>query len=1055
MYGPTEGTCETTFWPCPAQVAEPLPIGRPIWNTRVFILDEFLDPVPAGVTGEMYIAGVSLARGHLRRVGLTAERFTACPFGTGGQRMYRTGDMARWTADGRVVFIRRADEQVKIRGFRVEPGEVEAVLAASPGVSQAAVIARDDAAGDKQLVAYVVPADGERPGANGLREAVREFAATRLPEYMAPAAVVVLDALPLTVNGKVDRAALPAPDFGSTAGAGRGPADAREELLCQAFADVLSLQAVGPEDDFFALGGHSRLAVRLASRVRSVLGVEVGVRTLFEAPTPARLAVRLARAGAARAALAPRPRPDRVPLSFAQRRLWFIGQLEGPSPLYNTPVAVRLTGEVDTAALAAALRDVIGRHEVLRTVFPTVGGEPYQQVIDVGELDLELQQEQLAPLDLPARAEAAAQYAFDLASEVPLRAWLFTGDGGERVLVVVMHHIAGDGWSAALLGRDLSRAYAARLAGRAPAWAPLPVQYADYALWQRELLGSEDDPDSLISRQVAYWRDALAGAPPELALPFDRPRPAVASYRAHTVPLDTSAEVHARLREVAREQGVTVIMIVQAALAVLLSKLGAGADIPVGAVVAGRADEALDELVGFFINTLVIRTDLSGDPELGQLLARVRDTSLAAFEHQDVPFERLVEELSPARSLARHPLIQVMLTGQNTATADLDLPGVSADGIAAQGGSMARFDLDVSVGEVLSADGAPAGIRGRVTGATDLLDRESVEQFAGRLLRVLESMAADPSLRVSDVDVLDAAERRQLLGEWNDTAAELASAAVPELIAEQAARVPDAVAVTCADEHVSYAELGLRAGRLAGYLTGLGAGREAVVGLCLPRGIDMVVALLAVWRAGAAYLPIDPGLPAERVSFMLADAGAAVLVSTSEVLDELPARAVVPVAVDDPATATAVSAMPEDYPAVRPAAGELAYVMYTSGSTGAPKGVAVTHGGLANYARWAARAYALGGGGAVLHSSLAFDLTVTSAVVPLAAGSVVVASPEGGAEGLGALAGTRGGFDVLKVVPGHLPLLEALMPDPAAAGAARVLVVGGEALSAGPVRDWL
>ena len=753
------------------------------------------------------------------------------------------------------------------------------MLAAHPLVAQAAVIAREDTAAgdqpdtaadkqagarDKRLVAYVVPADGAdgaddadggggpggAGGTGGLPAMVREFAAARLPEYMVPAAVVVLDALPLTPNGKLDRKALPAPDFGSAAGAGRGPADAREELLCQAFADVLGLDTVGPGDDFFALGGHSLLAVRLASRVRAVLGVEVPVRALFEAPTAAGLAKRLASAGAARAALVPQPRPGRVPLSFAQQRLWFIGQLEGPSPLYNTPVVVRLSGEVDAAALGAALRDVIGRHEVLRTVFPaTEEAEPFQQVIPVGELDWELQQEQVAPGDLQAHVAAATGYAFDLAVEVPVRAWLLTdsaagtgagaGTAGERVLVVVVHHIASDGWSAGRLGRDVSVAYAARCAGRAPGWAPLPVQYADYALWQRELLGSEDDPGSVISRQVGYWRDALAGAPEELALPADRPRPAVASHRGHGVPLEVPGPVHAKLREVARGQGVTVFMVLQAALGVLLSKLGAGADIPVGAAVAGRTDEALDDLVGFFINTLVMRMDLAGDPEFGQLLGRVRETSLAAFEHQDVPFERLVEELAPARSLSRNPLFQVMLTVQNNAAAALDLPGVRAEGMSPDS-PMARFDLFVVVAEASGADGGPAGLRGAVTGAADLFDRGSVELIAGRLVRVLAAVAADPGLRVSQVDVLEAAERDQLVAGWNDTAAELPPGMVPELVAAQAARVPDAVAVTCGGELVSYAELAARAGRL-GRVPGRAGGGPGVGGGGVPaagRGDD-------------------------------------------------------------------------------------------------------------------------------------------------------------------------------------------------------------------------
>ncbi|MFJ3928584.1 amino acid adenylation domain-containing protein, partial [Streptomyces sp. NPDC090022] len=1052
LYGPTEASIDVTAWHCdPDAGGAVVPIGGPVANTRLYVLDDGLAPVPAGVAGELYIAGVQLARGYVGRPGMTAERFVASPFAS-GERLYRTGDLARWNTDGAVEFLGRVDDQVKIRGFRIEPGELQAVIAGHPQVAQAAVVAREDVPGDLRLVAYAVP----EAGITVLPRHIQDFAASRLPEYLVPSAVVLMDALPLSVNGKLDRRALPAPAYAT--GAGRAPATVQEELLCAAFAQVLGLENVGVDDDFFALGGHSLLGVRLISRVRVLLGVEVPLRTLFEAPTVAGMAARLSGTAGARLALTAGDRPERPPLSFAQQRLWFIDQLEGPSPTYNIPIRLQLPPGLDRDALGAALRDVVVRHEVLRTVYAAGADEPYQRIVDVDDLAWEMRVLEVASEALDDAVVKAEGHTFDLTSDVPFRASLFVAGADEQVLLIVVHHIAGDGWSVSPLAKDIVTAYEARSAGRAPEWEALPVQYADYTLWQRELLGDEEDPDSLMARQVGYWREALAELPEELVLPVDRPRPAVASHRGHRVSLEVPATVHGRLVEVARAEGVTPFMVLQASLAVLLSKLGAGTDVPIGSANAGRTDEALDDLVGFFINTLVVRADLSGDPSFREVLGRVRERTLSALAHQDVPFEKLVEELAPARSRARHPLFQVQLDLQNNApdrvTGESRPAGADTVAVTSAGTGAAKFDLEVRLTEAFDASGAPVGLRGVVIGAADLFEAESVERIAGRLVRVLELVAADPGLRLSGVDVLGDVERRRVLVEWNDSAVEFGDSLVPELFAGQVARTPDAVAVVADGVEVSFAELEERANRLAHYLLGQGVGAESVVGVCLPRGVDAVVAVLAVWKAGAAFLPIDPEYPVDRISWMLADSGAVLTLTDEDVLGDLPAGRARMVPVDSTLMGIQLSVLPGTAPEVRTCAEGLAYVIFTSGSTGRPKGVAVTHGGLANYARWAAGAYDTKGG-APLHSSLAFDLTVTSVVVPLISGSPVVVSREGGAEGLAALVRDGGGFGLAKVVPAHLPLLSEMLADGEVKAAASTWVVGGEALPGAVVRAWL
>ncbi|MDX2705104.1 non-ribosomal peptide synthase/polyketide synthase [Streptomyces sp. PA03-6a] len=952
-YGPTESTVCTTMGVLTADSAIPY-IGEPIADTRVFVLDAALRPMPIGVAGELYISGAGLARGYLDRPGLTAERFVANPYGEPGERMYRTGDLARWTTEGQLEYLGRTDDQVKIRGFRIELGEVEAALASHPAVAQAAVIVREDQPGDKRLIGYVVPTGDSTPKRDG--SALRAHVASLLPDYMVPSAVVFLDALPLTVNRKLDRKALPAPDY--TAGVtGRGPANAQEEILCAVFAEVLDLPSVGVDDNFFDLGGHSLLATRLTSRIRSVLGVEIPIRALFETPTPAALADRLTTSNASRPPLAPAQRPELVPLSFAQQRLWFLGELEGPSPTYNIPMALRLTGTLNTDALHTALHDVVRRHESLRTVITTVDGQPYQRTLDadaIGDLLTVVDAEQVPRPELTRLVADAAQHRFDLAGEIPLRARLFRTGPDDHLLVVVMHHIAGDGWSLGPLAHDVSTAYTARANGQAPAWEPLPVQYADYSLWQRQLLGDASDSASLLSEQLVYWRHALDGAPEELALPADRPRPPVASHRGATVDLHIDAEVHQAVVELAREHGVTVFMVMQAALTVLLNRLGAGEDIPIGTPIAGRTDEALDDLVGFFVNTLVLRSDLSGNPDFTQLLERTREHALNAYAHQDVPFERLVEELTPTRSMARHPLFQVMLTLQNTGQAKLDLPRLTVEALPT-GNGPAKFDLDLQLNEHLTDSGTPAGLHGVITYATDLFDHHTAAAIAERFIRVLETVTADPSVPVNRMDVLDAAERDRILVEWNDTARDVPLATLPELFQAQAARTPDATAVVFEDTELSYSELNTRANRLARLLIDRGVRPEDIVALALPRSIDLIVAILAVHKAGAAYLPIDPRYPADRIAYMLSDARPAVLITGEAEQDELPPTGVVRLSLEEAQLREDLAGHPGHDVTEAERHGPLlighpAYVIYTSGSTGTPKGVLVTHRGVPNLA---------------------------------------------------------------------------------------------------------
>ncbi|MFI6107835.1 amino acid adenylation domain-containing protein [Streptomyces sp. NPDC051310] len=898
-YGPVEGMVFlTTHRITAADVrdgAAGVPIGRPLHGKRVYVLDARLRPVPDGTVGELYAAGAGLALGYAGGPGATAERFTADPYGPAGTRMYRTGDLVRRRADGVLEFVGRADAQVKVRGFRVEPGEVEAVLGRRPGVGRVAVVAREDATGERRLVAYVAghQEDGGAPGTGvGARTAVaaelREYAASVLPRHLVPDAVVVLDALPLTPNGKLDRAALPAPEGAGGPGGGRLPGDEREQALCALFADVLGVPSVGADDDFFALGGHSLLVARLLGRIHAVLGAEVGVRTLFEAPTPAKLAPRLAPvadspadagpgpgpgpgAGAGAGAGA-NPVPSAVPgavaagagagvsgtaVSYAQRRLWFLDQLDA-GVAYTMPMLARLRGPVDAGLLEAALGEVVARHEALRTVFDTVDGEPVPRVLTGDAARPRFTHLVVPGEELEARIGEAARYRFDLGAELPVHAVLFTvrERPDEHALLLVMHHIAADGWSLPPLFRDLSRAYAGE------ALPPLPVGYAEHARRRRERAGGRGDD------RLAHWRQALDGVrAPELPWRADDSGRADAGTVVRTL----DAEAHGRLVALGREHGATLFMVLHAALAAVLVRAGAGDDTVIAAPVAGRGtDGTVDDVVGFFVNLLVLRTDASGDPALRELLARVRDTDLSALAHQDVPFEEVVDALNPVRRPGRQPFTDVVLALQNNARAEVDLPGVDASVEVVRTGA-ARFGLLVDVTDHhASPSGAPAGLSITLEYREAALGREMAEWLADAFLRMLRTAATDPDVRVSE-PALPAAPRRAGAGTAAEGARGARGASPDSPTVRRIASVwRDVLGVAEVGLHDDFFALGgnsLRAVRVAARLTGDGEGGAVTAAQIFeaPTVAALAAALEAGTRAdGPAPIPRRPRVPRQR-----------------------------------------------------------------------------------------------------------------------------------------------------------------------------------------------
>ncbi|MEO5728989.1 MAG: condensation domain-containing protein, partial [Byssovorax sp.] len=858
-YGPTETSICASLGECFAGGGKPS-IGKPIANTRILILDANRELTPIGVPGELCVGGVGLARGYLNRPDLTAERFIADPF-VSGERLYRTGDLARFLPNGTLEYLGRIDHQVKIRGFRIELGEIEAVLAQHPGVSAAVVVARDDR-GEKRLVAYVVA--GDLP-VSDLRAHLRHA----LPETMVPSVIVRLAAIPLTPSGKIDHRALPAPDLSSEPRSYVEPRGPVEPGLAAIFREVLHVAAVSGHDSFFDLGGHSLLATQVVARVRASFGVDLPLRALFEAPTPAALALRVEAAlredaGTVAPALGRVAREGAAALSFAQERLWFLDQLEPGSPSYVVPLAMRLEGPLDAAALARAVAALVARHEVLRTTFTSLDGRPAAILHDHVETPLPVTS--LAAIPASSReaalrdaVAAEAQRPFDLAAGPVLRARLFALDVDDHLLLLTMHHIVSDGWTLGILNRELAAFHDAFAAGRAPSLPDLPIQYADYAAWQRRWL-----TDDVLTPELAYWTARLAGAPRALAIPTDRPRPPLPSHRGDHRLFNLSEATSVALTELARREGVTLFMLLLAAFGVLLARTTGEADIVVGTPVAGRTQAETEGLIGFFINTLVLRTEVEGDLSFQALLGRVRETCLGAYAHQDMPFERLVQGLEPERDKSRSPLFQVLFTLQNAPREAMALAGLTLRRQAVESRS-AKFDLSLTLAETSGRIG------GALEFATDLFDGATIERMLSHLEVLLEGIVADPGARVADLPLLPESERRTLLG-WNDAGATFpVETTLHQLFELQADRTPDAVAVTFEGQSLSYRELDQRTNHLAHHLLQHGVGKDVLVGLAVRRSLDMVIDILGILKAGGAYLPLDPEYPRDRLAFMIED----------------------------------------------------------------------------------------------------------------------------------------------------------------------------------------
>ncbi|WP_429261985.1 amino acid adenylation domain-containing protein [Paraburkholderia atlantica] len=984
LYGPTEAAIDVTAWNCPADFnGSVVPIGRPISNTRVYLLDGHGAPVPFGAVGELYIGGAGVARGYLNRPELTAERFIASPF-VEGDRLYRTGDLARYLPDGNLEFLGRTDEQVKIRGFRIEPGEVAAHLCGHAWVREAVVVAREERASEPQLVAYVVAAEEAQEAQ--LAATLRAHLVGQLPDYMVPAAFVPLAELPLTVNGKLDRKALPAPADDAYARRGyEAPRGELETVLAQLWAELLGLERVGRHDHFFELGGHSLLAVRLLSRLSQIAGVELSLAMLFTRPVLADLAAGVAGAvsGAAAQALPAIVAVSRqapLELSFAQQRLWFLAQLDKDSARYHVPLGWRLQGRLDRAAWRRSLDQLYARHEALRSVFVDAEEGPRVEILPPGTglpvLEHDLRERPDAAAALVALCAEEACMPFDLARGPLVRGRLVRMSDEEHVFLLTQHHIISDGWSMGVLVRELGSLYRAFVAGQGDPLPPLAVQYPDYAAWQRQWLSGER-----LQKQAQYWREALSGVPSMLALPTDRARPAQQSFAGASVPVVIDVDLTRDLKRRSRQHGTTLFMTVLAAWAAVLSRLSGQDDLVIGVPSANRGRREIEELIGFFVNTLALRVDLSGEPSVSELLERTRRTTLAAQEHQDLPFEQVVEIVQPPRALDHTPLFQVMLAWQNNALGRLDLPGLGVEEVMDNAPGQIRFELELNVGE---CDGRIVGTLGY---ATALFDQATIERQRGYLLALLRAMVADAGQPVERIDILPAAERGYLLEELNRTEAAYPSErCIHELFEAQVRRAPEAVALVHENERLSYGELNARANRLAHHLIALGVRPGDRIATVLDRSVALVVAQLAILKTGGVYVPIDRGLPSARQEWLFADCAARLVLGQIDG-DKLVEATIPVLAIEPLIVGTGCSSDPR----LALTAEAAAYVMYTSGSTGLPKGVLVPHRAVNRLVINNAYAKIEAGDRVAWAGNPAFDASTFEVWAPLLNGGCIVA----------------------------------------------------------------